>query len=414
MKLLKKVSYIVFALFIMLVELSVPYKPQDNVDANSMTLRQLKAKLAEEEAELQANKNKQNQTQAEINASKKKIEQITEEKTEIAKEVDDLTSEIETLNKEIVGMNVEIEDIIKYYQISEIGDSAELEYLFSAEDFTDFIYRMAITEQLTEYNDNKIKEYNKKISENESKTKELANKRKELNNKEAELEKYISSQQTSLKKTMDGALDIEDEIKATKKQVDLYENTYKCKLDETIDECTAGKFPADTAFYRPILSGRVSSNYGKRTYKLNGRWTSDFHYGLDFSGSHGQNVYASANGVVAAIFKKTSCGGNMVYINHLVNGKKYTTGYYHLQNYTVKVGDVVSSSTVIGHQGGSPKYETWDGCSTGSHVHFTISTGNWGNEFRSYSGFIARNFNPRNVLNAPALGGSFTNRTRKY
>ncbi len=413
MKILKKISYVIVVIITLLVELSVPSK-QGNVDAKGETLREFKEKLAKEEAQLQANQNEQQKTESEIASSKKKIKQISQEKLDIEDDVDDLTKEIEQLNNEIVDMNDEIEDIISYYQLSDIGETAELEYVFNADDFTDFIYRMAITEQLTEYNTQTIKEYNQKISDNEEKKVELADKKKSLNNKQKELEGYIQNQQTSLNKTLEGALDIKEEIKATKKLIDLYENTYKCKLDETIDECTAGKLPADTAFYRPVVSGRVSSNYGSRTYKLNGRWTSDFHYGLDFSSTHGSNVYASAAGVVAAIFRRQSCGGNMVYINHLVNGKRYTTGYYHLADYTVKVGDRVTSNTVIGHVGGSSKYETWDRCSTGSHNHFTVSTGNWGNEFKSYSGFIARNINPRKVVNAPALGGSFTSRTRKY
>lgn len=104
----------------------------------------------------------------------------------------------------------------------------------------------------------------------------------------------------------------------------------------------------------------------------------------------------------------------MVYINHMINGKRYTSAYYHLASYNVKVGDVVNYNTVIGKMGGNPAYETWDRCSTGSHVHFSLSTGNWGTTYKSYSGFIARNFNPRNVVNMPALGKTFNSRTRKY
>lgn len=40
-------------------------------------------------------------------------------------------------------------------QISE-GDNVYLEYIFEATSFTDFIYRSAIVEQLTKYNDELI------------------------------------------------------------------------------------------------------------------------------------------------------------------------------------------------------------------------------------------------------------------
>lgn len=413
LKILKKLSFIVIALATLLVPLSMPYKEVE-VEAKAQTLRQLKNELAENERELEENKQQQAQTQSQISSSKKRIEQISQEKIQIEKDVADLTDEIEQLNKDIVSMNVEIKDLMSYYQLSNTGESAALEYVFDASTFTDFIYRMAITEQLGEHNSDLIKQYNQTISENEDKKVELANKTEELNDKEKELEEQVKQNQATLTKTLEGAVSIEDEIKNQKKLIDIYENTYKCKLDELLDDCLAGKLPPDTAFYRSVVSGRVSSNYGKRTYKLNGKWTSDFHYGVDMSATHGAKVYSSANGVVAAVFKKQSCGGNMVYINHLVNGKKYTTGYYHLADIKVKVGQTVSSTTVIGHVGGSPKYETWDHCSTGSHNHFTISTGNWGTTYKSYSGFISKQINPRKVVNFPALGKSFTSRDRKY
>lgn len=409
MKLVKKIGYLIVTIIVLLVQVSVPMK-NDYVDASAKTLRTMKAELAKLESELEENKRNQQAAESNISSSKKRIDQIAQEKVDIETEIKDLGEEITTLNKEIVDMNDEIKDILNYYQLSNTGDSASLEYVFSADDYTDFIYRMAITEQLSDYNNETIKEYNKKISDNERKKVELADKKVELGKKEIELDENIKNQQDILTESMDGSLGLEDEISALRKNIKLYEETYKCKLDETIDQCLADKMPAGTNFLIPIKSGRVSSNYGRRSFILNGRWTSDFHYGLDFSGGHGATVYSSANGKVAAIFPKRSCGGNMVYINHYVNGKKYTTGYYHLGSVKVKVGQTVTYQTAIGTQGGNPSIETWDHCSTGSHTHFTVSTGNWGNDFNSYSGFIARNINPRKVVNAPALGGSFSKR----
>ena len=411
MKLFKKFTYLVVAIALMVLEISAPV-PQ--VEAKSKTLRTMKAELAELEKELAANKQEQEAAKSGIRSSKKRIEQISQEKVDIEKEVTDLTKEVNNLNKEIEDMNEEIKDILNYYQISSSGESTALDYVFNADDYTDLIYRMAISEQLSEHNDETIKSYNKKISDNEKKKEELADKQVSLGDKEVEIESYMKSQKSRLKEAMDGSIGIEDEIAALKKNINLYENVYKCKLDETIDECLADKLPAGSTLYRPVVAGHISSNYGRRTYKLNGRWTSDFHYGIDFAGNHGQAVYSAGNGKVAAIFRKKSCGGNMIYINHKINGKKYTTGYYHLGTIKVSVGQTVTYQTKIATQGGTPSIETWDHCSTGSHLHFTVSTGNWGNDFNSYSGFISRNINPRKVVNAPKLGGSFSNRYKKY
>ena len=412
MKIFKKITYFVVAFALMILEISAPSVPK--VDAKSKTLRSMKAELAELEKELANNKQEQEAAKSGINSSKKRIEQISQEKVDIENEVTDLTKEVNTLNKEIEDMNDEIKDILNYYQISSSGESTAVDYVFNADDYTDLIYRMAISEQLSEHNEETIKAYNKKISDNENKKTELANKQTSLSSKEVEIEDYMKQQKHRLSEALDGSIGIEDEIAALKKNINLYENVYKCKLDETIDECLADKLPAGSTLYRPVEGRYISSNYGRRTYRLNGRWTSDFHYGIDFAGSHGQNVYAAGNGKVAAIFRRKSCGGNMIYINHKINGKKYTTGYYHLANIKVSVGQTVTYQTKIANQGGSPRIETWDHCSTGSHLHFTVSTGNWGNDFNSYSGFISRNINPRKVVNVPKLGASFSGRTRKY
>ena len=412
MKLLKKISYILAFIFFVVIEVTVPTS-EDVVDADARTLRKMKNELAQLERELSENKAEQQNAKNNIRNSKNKIEEITKEKVDIEDEVDDLTDEIKDLGADIKSMNGEVKDIINYYQLSKTGDSGIVEYVFDATDYTDLTYRMAVTEQLSEYYSSTIKEYNNKIKENEKKKEELADKKVSLTKKEGELEEFITAQQGKLDASMDGSVSIEEEIAAIKKTINLYENTYKCKLDETIDECLRDKLPSGSSLYRPVIAGRVSSNYGPRSYKLGGRWVSDFHYGIDLAGQHGQKVYSAGNGTVAAIFYRQSCGGNMVYINHKINGKKYTTCYYHMASVNVRVGQNVTYQTVIGTQGGSSA-EYWDRCSTGSHLHFGVSTGNWGNEFKSYSGFIARIINPRKVINVPSLGGSFSNRSTKY
>ena len=52
------------------------------------------------------------------------------------------------------------------------GESAYLEYTFGARDFTDFIYRTAVAEQLTKYNETLIDEFNKSIEESKQKQEE--------------------------------------------------------------------------------------------------------------------------------------------------------------------------------------------------------------------------------------------------
>ena len=59
-------------------------------------------------------------------------------------------------------------------------------------------------------------------------------------------------------------------------------------------------------------------------------------------------VYAAASGTVGTIVRKASCGGNIVYVKHLIDGKEYTTRYLHLSSIEVSTGDTVTINTIIG------------------------------------------------------------------
>ena len=407
MKRVKKVFSLVLVFIFLTVNFYVP-----NVDAASKTLRQLKAELSDAETRYNNNKAEKELTQKQIQEKRANVSAINKEIDTIQQNLIDLENEIAELEESIVKKEEEIKRIMNYYQVSN-GESAYLEYAFDAADFTDFIYRMAIAEQLSKYNDQLVDQYNTMIDEDKNKKVELQNKTVALNKKQSELESEIVSLGSRLAESMDVSVSIEEEIKSLKELVNVYENVYHCSLDEDLDSCT-NQLPPGTAFYRPVVAGYISSDYGYRTYRLNGRTVSDYHYGIDFAASHGSNVYATANGRVAFITRKSSCGGNMVYIHHTVNGKQYTSGYFHLATINVSVGDTVTYDTVIGTVGGSPSIETWDGCSSGSHLHFQMSTTHIEAKEGFYSSFTARRLNPRDVVNIPSLGTSFTSRTVKY
>jgi len=196
-----------------------------------------------------------------------------------------------------------------------------------------------------------------------------------------------------------------------KEYIDTYQNKYKCGLDEDIDVCGRDKLPPGTAFYRPVVSGSISAHFG--WYSPWGQST--WHYGTDFAGTgHGANVYSIAPGKVAAIVNRASCGGNMVYIQHIVNGTRYTSGYFHLSHVNVRVGDTVTINTVIGGVGGNPSIEYWDRCSTGTHLHLQIAYGLYLEDYYSYSGFEAKSIDARLVMNLPSVGVWFSSRDIKY
>lgn len=379
------------------------------------TLGDLKKQLQQQIEAYEKNQNEKKMTENQYNTTKNNITSIQNEIVNNQNTIVQLGQEIEELNENILKKEEEIKEIIRFYQLSQ-GESTYLEYIFGATDFTDFIYRLAISEQLTKYNKELIEKQNKMIEDNKQKQIELKNQESELNEKQEQLNKQLDSLGNRLSEIIDLKVDIEEEIKLQKEAINLYEKQYNCKDSDEISVCTANRLPADTKFWRPMTTGHRSSEYGSRTYTLNGKRVSDFHTGIDITTSPSDNVpiYAAANGKVAGIVTKASCGGNKIYIHHNINGVTYTTGYVHLRKILVSVGDTVTKDTQIAVMGGNPSIETWDGCSTGAHLHFMIATGLYLKDYTNWNTFVSKTLNPRNVVNFPSGGNTFYNRTTKY
>lgn len=384
----------------------------ENVHAE--TLGDLKKKLAQLEKEMQNAKEEEELTEAQINQTYQNIDSINANINQINTDMVTLTNEINSLNEEIVNKNKEIKDIVNFVQVSN-GESAYLEYAFGAQDFTDFIYRVAISEQLTKYNEELIEEYNQMIENNKNKQVELKNTQASLKSKQGDLQKELSKLGSKLSEVQGISIDKEEEIRLQKEAIDLYENQLGCKDHEDIATCGRDTLPPGTAFFRPLISGYVTSGYGNRCVLLPGGWDCSGHNGLDFSTS-GYNVpvYSIGTGMVVGITRRSSCGGNMVYIQHNINGQTYTSNTAHLRSISVSIGDRVTKDTVIGIMGGNPVTEWWDACSTGDHVHVSIAYGLYLTDYYDWYTFAASLFDPKSVINSPAVGGYFKDRITKY
>ena len=113
------------------------------------------------------------------------------------------------------------------------GNSFYIEYLFGADSITDFIYRFAMTEQITTYNEKLIKEMNSKIEEAKKLSKELDEKKKELKEKQVSLTAKLGALEASNDKLYELGMSIEEEIKAAKKVIQTYIDA-GCKENEDI------------------------------------------------------------------------------------------------------------------------------------------------------------------------------------
>ena len=400
MKIYKKIAIFVLLLFVL-----VP-------NVNAKTLRDLKNELAAIKEKKSQNDSKKNLTKNEINSVNSNIEGIRNKITESENTIKKLTEDINELNENISKKELEIKEIIHFLQVSN-GENAYLEYIFGSKDITDFIYRSAVSGQLVNYNDKLIDEYNDTIKKNQKKQEDLKVEMVNLGEKQKSLEAELSKLGNTLKDLNSISVDIDAEIAAQEKVVNYYEKTLQCKLDENINSC--GKVPYSGKFIRPIQSGRITSNFGSRCYwnQVQGKTICSYHYGIDIAGGD-TKVYAAAPGVVANIYWRQKCGGNMLFVTHNVGGVYYTTGYYHLLSINVNIGDYVDQNTVIAITGGDPGVTTYDRCSTGRHLHFAVGTGLFMKDYSTWGAYQARNINPITVVNFPGSGVWFSNRVTRY
>jgi murein DD-endopeptidase MepM/ murein hydrolase activator NlpD len=111
-------------------------------------------------------------------------------------------------------------------------------------------------------------------------------------------------------------------------------------------------------------AGSVSSDYGMRLHPILHYYR--MHDGDDIGGKCGQPIYAAQSGtVVKAEMGYNGGSGNNIRIDHGdIDGHQVETGYLHMTDYVVKVGQQVDKGDLVGHVGST-------GLSTACHLHFS-------------------------------------------
>lgn len=339
--------------------------------------------------------NNKKQTQSQINKNKQDVENARKEQEQIAQDVVDAEEKITKSNNDIEKAKTDINEVLKYYQLSD-NNNEFIEYIMGASTPTDFIMRAQAVSQISEYYKNKIDALDKLIKENEQLKVDLANKNVELDNKIDATSKAISKLNDELDSINDINEDINSQIKNQQALINYYKTVCSSET-QLLSSCVS--VAASTGWLKPVVKGRINSRWGYRGSILG---TSTFHNAHDIGGNNeGTPVYAAAAGTVAALTRRSTCGGNIVYIHNNVKGKAYTTQYGHLLTINVKVGDKVTVNTVIGTVGGgstASKNGGYDRCTTGTHLHFGISKGYYlgggANGYSRWSKFIANSIEP--------------------
>ena len=384
-------------ILIILVSLLI-FIPSVNA-SSAKTLAELRKELTALKNKKASQESQKKKTKEEITNAKNNIYNSQTAITEGREKIEAAKNEIEVLTGDIESTKESIKRLMNSYQLLQ-GDNIYLEYIFEAESYADLVYRYEVVNQILDYNNSQINEWEEKVEYNEELQVTLANEEEELNKKIASLEKEIDSLGNDLLSITDIVMDIQEQIDGVAELIKYYEGL-GCKENQDLDECVSIK--GDTMFRKPLTKGTITSYFGYRIHPIYGY--KKFHSGVDLGGNkEGTNVYSTANGKVGMIVNNTSkkiCGGKQVYIYHTINGKKYTSGYMHLLSINVKVGDSVNSNTVIGTVGGGSKTQSWESCSTGPHLHFMIASGWYGSTYTSYSTFVSNLSDPQKILKLP-------------
>jgi murein DD-endopeptidase MepM/ murein hydrolase activator NlpD len=369
---------------------------------HAKTLGDLKDELEQKQEEYNQNETEKKLTEEEISQTNAEITTIKNNISQTYIDIENIQKEIENLYEQIASKKSEVKQILNFLQVSN-GESAYLEYIFGAKSFTDLIYRSAVAEQMASYNNKLVKEYNTMIEQSQKKQEEMQAKQVELTNYQSELETKVASLGETLETQLATSIDIQDDIDYQKEIIEMYESK-GCVNSDNIATCGRSVLPKGTAFYRPLVSGSIRSNWGYRDY-MGKSW----HEGIDLAASEGTAAYAIGTGVVATVIEKSSCGGNMVIVHHNINGKNYTSVYAHLLRINVVKGQTVTRDTIVGYTGGystASMYGGYDTCTTGAHLHLTVATGLYGVDYGFYAMNYTYSIDPRSVINFPLGTGS--------
>ncbi len=388
-------------ILILSVYILEPMSVSAEIDANT-TLGDLKEVLKELKEKKRKTDQQQAVSEAEKEAKNKAISNAYAEIENSERKIAEAKTQIEETNVKIEELNKQTEDLMNFYQILN-SNNVYLEFITESSSMTDLIMRTDAVDQLASYNQEKLVELEDLIESNEQLQVELLEYEKELNANITSYQQQLKEIDSSILALSDISMSIDEEIEMQEGLIEMYEDA-GCKDNEKISVCMSNS--ENSGWLKPVTKGRVTSLFGWRSVP----GQSSYHSGIDIGVAEGTDVYPAASGTVIRTVSRSSCGGNQIYIQSVVNGKTYTTQYAHLLKVYVKKGDKVNVTDVIAASGGystSVSHGGYDTCTTGAHLHFGVSVG----AYTSFASYTANLIDPPGF---PGKGSWFYSRTQWF
>lgn len=355
----KIINYILVGcfLFVTLCPIATPVQAK--------TLQQYKNEVAELETKLDRTERLTAEAEQKIRSKRNAIASATNTIESNKQSVENSKVLVAESEEKIKIKNTELEDVIKVLQYTGINsEEMYLDYVFESSSVYELMERQSVVEQIVNHTIEELETLEGLITQNKQLQTQLAQDNINLENSITTYENQLLDLQEEISELATVGLDYKSQIEAQKGLIKIYEQA-GCKNNDDIDDCYYAKINGNGKFSRPLNNGRVTQT-----------WKNGVHYGIDLGGvPAGTNIYAPANGTIVYTKKKYKCGGNIIYMHAVVDGQKYTIEFAHLRSIKVKIGQVVKKGQVIATQGGDSSTWYYDSCTTGTHLHYSISYG---------------------------------------
>lgn len=352
----------------------------------------IKNSIEQKQNELNSNSSQKSETVEKIKEISDSINATQQKIASYSTQISDQESAIAETNAQISETEAKLADAQKSLNdrlvtIYKDGNVNYLEVLFQSEDFADFLTRFEYLSYITKRDKDLVEEVKSVKTQLESQKATLEQQLSSLNalkSEEEGVKSLLEDQQTqqqnvyaelendeaALKETIAemqaasdeigqqiATLQAEEEAKraaaaAAANQANGAVTTTASSSDYTVTSAGSGVWPAPD-------SHRITSNYGGRSYPLDGSY--NYHLGLDIGASYGTPVVAYQGGTVLIASYHWSYG-NYVVIDH---GNGLSTLYAHMSALTVSAGQTVNAGQQVGQVGST-------GSSTGPHLHFEV------------------------------------------
>ncbi len=382
---MKKIKRLLCA-FLSACILSVLILSPTVVSAESIS--SLQQQLQELETQNQEYQKILDQTQSDIDEKEKYIDTLVSKIDVLGKKIaltsdsieqinDDIESKQEAIDKSNDEIDAQVEVLCgRLRTIYMAGSASDLEIIFGAKDFSDFLDKLKLIETFTNYDKNLIEEINATLNDVTEQKEELEADKIELEKQQAALqsdEDELNELLEENKATLDELYTASEDTQKAMEQAALESEEIENKIQEYYKELA--KSAGISSDLKVSASGFTWPCPGN--YTLTSVWNEDRitynHGAIDIGASTGSTVVAAYKGTVVAVYndcphnwgKTVSCGcgggyGNYVMIDH---GDGKLTIYGHLTYASVELGETVETGQTIGYVGST-------GNSTGPHLHF--------------------------------------------